>query len=113
MATEFEKKAFQTSLGIEATIQRDKYGGDAPERANKALRMIGESSNPNPAYQYLGSAAFHVYLAPHTGNALFLSQVQTLQGTEELTAQAACQNFMGDVIEFYTGKRPGKLRSGF
>ncbi len=114
MATEFEKKAFQTSLGIDATIERETKSGEDIARANGMLRMIGGGLNPVPeGYKYVGSAAFHCYVAEASGVATFISQVRTMQDCNELVAIAALQNFSGDLIESFGHKRPGKLRSGF
>lgn len=106
-------KVYLNELGMKARVDRGKFTGDEARTANRTLREMGTQLNPIPeTLEYLGSAAFHVYVAPVTGFVQLVSQIDTMQDCPVYYANAAQANFNNDLLEFYTGKRR-KRRSGF
>lgn len=108
-----KEQIFNTQIGQAATVGRQEISGELVTKSNKDLLEIGALSNPLPTnLKHMGSAALHVYWNETLEQVYFVNQVSTMHGCPEQLAIAGSKDFMGTMIEFFTGKRP-KLRSGF
>ncbi len=79
------------------------------------LRVLGrEYAHPNPAqreaFEYVGSAAVHVYLSPNMKTYSYMSQVSMAEVPEVMASQSLT-DLKGALMESYNRKRQTK-RSG-
>lgn len=113
-----QKKAYKDQMGQKALVEREDAKGTVPEQGNQKLREIGESfspliSSPTRSYEYVGSAAVHVYRAGEVFKSLdFATQTVTILSLPEHVASTALDALRKDLQAGY-GRDPQTLRSGF
>jgi len=111
---DFEKKAFETTLGQKAKVERSEQSGEREAILNNMLRGIGEQANQLPETSgYLGSCAVHIYKPK--GQVMYLHyqcQVSPMHKVPEELADKALGELKGALMEFYGRNKPVK-RSGF
>lgn len=103
-------------IGIFVDVERDKEGGDAMKRANRALNDIGDFVHTSvPAVsqlEYCGSAAVHIFMAPTLNQVVYITQTQPLLETHERLAGPAFTDLQKAMQRHY-GRKTTKIRSGF
>lgn len=108
-----KEKLFDTQLGQRVEVHRTIEKGELARHANRKLNELGEQLNPVAGHlKYCGSVAGHIYYNETLNRAFFVSQVNTLNRTNEQLAQAGAKDLLGAMMEFFGRRRP-KLRSGF
>lgn len=114
-----KKQTFKTNMGIDATIQHSKMGAEKASIPNRQLCDLGLSFVeivPHLAgYQYMGSAAVHVFLHAGVLEQLdFISQCDAfdLYKCPMQLANRGIQHLDKTCKELYTGKR-SRVRSGW
>lgn len=113
-----KEKIFRDSIGQKATVHREDIGGDAAERHTRSLIQLGEETQKADDqlkhYEYIGSAAVHVYVNKTLGHVGIITNAQPfiIKDCPEMLAIKAFDDLLRKLKETY-GKRHGKLRSGF
>ena len=112
----WDDQKMRDQIGITVDVEREKQANDSVTRANHALCDVGDyihSNTPSVAQlQYLGSAAVHIYLAPHLDQVVYVTQTGPLRDTPERVAGPAFTQLQRDMMGYYNRKTT-KLRSGF
>ncbi len=113
-----KQKIFRDSIGQKATVEREQIGELDSSPMNRKLCDLGLEAqkvrNDLQHYQYMGSAAVHVYVNPVLGHLALVSQANPLvlyRCSEEVAAKAI-EDLAREMKAAYN-KRTGKLRSGF
>lgn len=113
-----KEKIFADSIGQKATVHREDIGGDAAERHTRGLLALGEETQAADDqlkhYEYMGSAAVHIYVNKTLGHMGIITNAQPLiiKDCPEMIAIKAFDDLLRKMKETY-GKKHGKLRSGF
>ena len=115
---------FRDSIGQKATVSRERATREASEHLDRMLIDIGHRIvalgtefkvyQHLSRYEYLGSAAVHVFYQPTLKQLDLLTQASplTLYRCPEEVAAKAVEDLIREVKSVY-GKRHSKLRSGF
>jgi hypothetical protein len=116
LRTKWDDLKMRDQIGIFCDVERDKKGGDAIKRANRALNDIGDFIHEEvpqvKELEYLGSAAVHIFLARGMQQVVYISQTQPLGETPERVAGPAFTDLQKSMMDYY-GRKTTKIRSGF
>lgn len=113
-----KEKIFRDSIGQKATVHREDIGGEAAERHTRGLIALGEQTQAADDalkhYEYMGSAAVHVYVNKTLGHMGVVTNAQPLviKDCPEMIAIKAFDDLLRKMKETY-GRKHGKLRSGW
>ena len=113
-----KKKIYKDEMGQKATVHREDTKGPTPALGNKKLREIGELFRPmigndNQDYEYVGSAAVHVYRWGEVFKTIdYATQTVTITEAPEHIASSALDALRKDLQATY-GRNPQTLRSGW
>ncbi len=110
-----EAQTFKTELGSKAIVQREDVPGDAAELGGVILRKLGgelfAEQIASAGFEYSGSFACHIFVAPLTRTMQFITQETTLDNTPQDVANAAFRDCEAAVKKYY-GMKSSKMRSG-
>ena len=106
-----------TDFGQKAVVVRHQVSNKVASQCNSGLRSLGKElikpvNEGHNTWQYEGSASIHVYKSALLNEVIFLTQTETMQDVDEITASKAFANLKSDLQHMYSGKRQTK-RSGF
>lgn len=114
-----KQKIFRDAIGQKATVRREQVGADQAAGPNRALCDLGLSIQRDPqykleTYEYLGSAAVHIYANKTLGLLDIVSQANplVLYRCPEDVAAKGIEDLIREVKAAF-GRTHGKLRSGF
>ena len=115
---DWEKATFDVEYFTKAHVER--YDENSPniKRANMAIGDIGNFIkhdclvNQLRELEYVGSAAIHIYIAPVTRQAIFISQPEPLKNCPEEIAAKAAMHINQEMKAYYGHKQKKTTRSG-
>lgn len=110
---------FNTSIGVDATIERRKADPESAALPNRKLIDLGQFMQTIEKYkierfEYKGSAAVHIYVHEELNLLQYVSQTQPLElyKCPEILAKRGFDDLLRSLKEMY-GHKHGRLRSGF
>ncbi len=116
LGAKWDDKKMSDQIGISASVERDKPGGEVMIRANRALNDVGDFIQAGlpelTQLEYAGSAAVHIYYAPTLNQVIYVSQTQPLLEAGERLVGPAITDLQKSAMSHF-GRKTTKIRSGF